>query len=97
MALTIIDPLPEKTNWLLDASVQEKIWLSSPCLERSAMNCTACTVFLLSIVSALDSSWMKEPKHIMNAISATFDSGSFDCPMPIGWPAAFSLGAASRT
>jgi hypothetical protein len=28
---------------------------------------------------------------------AMFESSSFDMPIPIGWPAAFSFGAALRT
>ena len=41
--------------------------------------------------------WMKEPKHIIIAISAMFESISFDMPIPIGWPIAFSFGAALST
>jgi hypothetical protein len=41
--------------------------------------------------------WMNDPKHIRKAISAMFESSSCDCPIPIGWPSAFSFGAAFRT
>ena len=30
-------------------------------------------------------------------MSAMFESSSADCPIPSGWPAAFSFGAAFRT
>ena len=40
---------------------------------------------------------MKEPKHIIIAMRAMFESISFDMPIPIGWPFAFSFGAALRT
>ena len=33
----------------------------------------------------------------MNAVNAMVESSSFDCPIPIGCPAAFSWGAAART
>jgi hypothetical protein len=52
---------------------------------------------LLFSVGRLWAFWMKLPKHIRNAIRAMFESSSCDWPMPIGCPAAFSLGAAART
>ena len=60
------------------------------------MNLTASTVRLFLIVTRCFSFWAYEPKHIRNPDSAMFESSSADCPMPIGWPAAFSFGAAVR-
>ena len=40
---------------------------------------------------------MKEPKHIIIAIRAMFESISFDIPRPIGLPIARSFGAALST
>ena len=40
---------------------------------------------------------MNEPKHIIIAISAMFESISFDMPIPIGWPFRRSRGAARAT
>ena len=40
---------------------------------------------------------MKEPKHIIIAIRAMFESISFDMPSPIGFPIARSFGAAFST
>ena len=61
------------------------------------MNLTASIVFFERIVGLLSSFWMKLPKHIMNAISAMFESISCDWPIPIGCPIAFSFGAAALT
>ena len=61
------------------------------------MNLTASIVFFESSVGLLSSFWMKLPKHIMKAISAMFESSSCDWPIPIGWPIAFSFGAAALT
>src|SRR5438067_7342390 len=69
----------------------------SPLWAISAMNLTASIVFFESSVGWFASFWMKLPKHIMNAIRAMFESSSCDCPIPIGWPAAFSFGAAALT
>ena len=41
--------------------------------------------------------WTNEPKHIIIAIRAMFESISFDMPIPIGLPLSFSFGAARRT
>jgi len=41
--------------------------------------------------------WMYDPKHCIMAMFAMFESSSFDMPMPIGCPFAFSFGAALRT
>ena len=41
--------------------------------------------------------WMNEPKHIIIAINAMFESISFDIPRPIGWFWARRRGAARRT
>jgi hypothetical protein len=40
---------------------------------------------------------MNDPKHIIKAIRAMFESISFDIPIPIGWPLARSFGAAFST
>ena len=40
---------------------------------------------------------MNDPKHIIIAISAMFESISFDIPRPIGCPCARRRGAARRT
>ena len=61
------------------------------------MNLSASTVCFDLIVSWFSSFWMNEPKHIMKAMFAMFESSSFDMPIPIGWPIAFSFGAALRT
>ena len=61
------------------------------------MNFTASIVFFVLSVGLLAVLWTNEPKHIMNASSAMFESSSCDCPIPIGWPIAFSFGAAFRT
>src|SRR5207302_9115835 len=63
----------------------------------SAMKFTAWTVFFVLRVGRFRSLWTNEPKHIMKASSAMFESSSCDCQMPIGCPAAFSFGAALRT
>ena len=82
----ISEPVPPSRNWLLDSGFQPKTVLSAPCAYRSAMNCTASTVFLLPIVRAPDSSWMNEPKHIRKEIRATLESSSVAWPIPIGCP-----------
>ena len=61
------------------------------------MNFTASIVFFELSVGRLRSFWTNEPKHIMKASSAMFESSSCDCPIPIGCPIAFSFGAALRT
>ena len=61
------------------------------------MNSTASTVFGLSSDGTPDASWRNEPKLIRRERSAMLESGSLAWPSPIGWPSAFSSGAASRT
>src|SRR5438445_13879201 len=61
------------------------------------MNLSAPTVSFELIVSRLSAFWMNEPKHIIKAMFAMFESSSFDIPIPIGWPIAFSFGAAFST
>jgi hypothetical protein len=63
----------------------------------SAMNLSASTVRFVLIVTRCFSFWMNDPKHIRKEHNAMFESSSADWPMPIGWPAAFSFGAARRT
>src|SRR3954449_12462807 len=67
------------------------------CFESSAMNFTAWTVFFVWSVTRFSSFWTKLPKHIMKAIKAMFESISCDWPIAIGWPLAFSFGAALST
>ena len=52
---------------------------------------------LLFSVTRCCAFWRKPPKHIIIDIRAMFESISFDMPMPIGWPAARSRGAARST
>ena len=61
------------------------------------MNFTAWTAFFVFSVGRLSAFCTNAPKHIRNAISAMFESSSCDWPIPIGWPIAFSFGAALAT
>ena len=61
------------------------------------MNFTALIVCFVLSAGRLCTFWTKLPKHMEKAMSAMFESSSPDWPIPIGWPIAFSLGAALRT
>ena len=82
---------------MFDAGFQPKMAESSPFLYRLAMNFTASTVCFELRVGWFSAFWMNPPKHIRKAISAMLESSSCDWPIPIGWPIAFSFGAALAT
>src|SRR5687768_13011269 len=92
-----IDKRPARNAWLLDAAVHAKISFDIPFRKRSLAKLSTWTVFLELSVTRWSRFWMNEPKHIIIAISAMFESISFDMPIPMGWPCARSLGAARRT
>ena len=97
IALTAIESRPATNAWLFDAAFQAKISFDIPCLYRSRANVSTSTVsFELSTI-ACSSFWMNEPKHIISAIRAMFESTSFDIPRPTGCPIALSFGAAFST
>ena len=97
IAFMAIDKRPARNAWLFEAAVQAKISFDIPFRKMSRAKLSTSTVFLELSVTRCSRFWMNEPKHIIIAISAMFESISFDMPMPIGWFCARSRGAALRT
>ena len=97
IAFIAIDSRPATIAWLFDDAVQAKISFDIPCRYSSRPNFSTSTVSLLFRTTRCSSFWMNDPKHIIIAIRAMFESISFDMPMPIGLPIARSLGAARST
>src|ERR671930_925435 len=97
IAFSASESRPARNAWLFDAAVHAKISLLIPLRKRDRPNFSASRVALLFSVTRALPFWMNDPKHIISAISAMFESISFDMPMPMGCPIALSFGAALST
>src|ERR671910_2062910 len=74
IAFIAIDRRPARNAWLFDAAVQAKISLDIPFRNISRAKLSTWTVFRVFSVTRWSRFWMKEPKHIIIAISAMLES-----------------------
>src|SRR5207244_10582869 len=74
IAFNASDRCPASMPWLFEAAVQAKISFVIPFLKRARPNFIASRVAFVFKVTRAFPFWMNDPKHIISAISAMFES-----------------------